>query len=65
LGDEKVWVEIPDDVCEGVGEQWDVYRQMRDIIKGEWEDYHPITNVMVCFISTTCYELGELIWISG
>ena len=42
-----VWSQIPQEVYEGVGDQWDVYRSMRDEIKGDWEGYHSITNVMV------------------
>ena len=45
--DEATWTAIPDDVFDGVGEQWDVYRAMRDTVQDDWAAYHPITNVMV------------------
>lgn len=37
---------IPDDVFEGKGAQWDVYRSIRDTVDGDWSTYKPITNVM-------------------
>lgn len=44
---ESVWTPLPDEVYEGVGAQWDVYRAMRDRLGNDWEGFHPITNVMV------------------
>ncbi|WVW84978.1 hypothetical protein I302_107014 [Kwoniella bestiolae CBS 10118] len=48
---ESVWTEIPKEVYEGKGAQWDLYRLMRDKVDGEgsdegWEGFNPITNVM-------------------
>ncbi|WOO77920.1 Serine/threonine-protein kinase haspin hrk1 [Vanrija pseudolonga] len=44
---------LPDEVYEGVGNQWDVYRAMRDRIESAddaasdaWTAFHPITNVL-------------------
>jgi hypothetical protein len=41
---------IPEDVFEGAGEQWDVYRDIRDLVmsegKGDWAVYLPITNLL-------------------
>jgi serine/threonine-protein kinase haspin len=46
--DERViWSEIPQEVFEGAGDQWDVYRAMRNKVQGDWKGYHPSTNVMV------------------
>lgn len=42
-----IWSEIPEEVYDGVGDQWDVYRAVRDVVDGDWDNYHPITNVMV------------------
>lgn len=39
----------PPEVFEGVGDQWDVYRAMRDRIGGDganWTVYNPITNAL-------------------
>jgi hypothetical protein len=52
---------LPEEIFEGEGEQWDVYRAMRAMIKrgdhggdrgdrddnGEWEAFHAESNVMV------------------
>ncbi|WVF68773.1 hypothetical protein IAT40_003545 [Kwoniella sp. CBS 6097] len=45
---DSVWSELPVEVYEGKGAQWDVYRSMRDRIEceGKWEGFHPVTNVM-------------------
>ena len=45
----SVWTPLPEEVYEGVGPQWDVYREMRDRVDGDWEAFHPITNVLVSF----------------
>lgn len=44
---------LPDEVYEGVGNQWDVYRAVRDRIESAdeaasdaWTTFHPITNVL-------------------
>lgn len=42
-----VFASLPDEAYEGVGEQWDVYRAIREEMQEDWEGYHPITNVMV------------------
>ncbi|WWD18745.1 hypothetical protein CI109_103199 [Kwoniella shandongensis] len=41
-----IWTSVPEEVYEGKGAQWDLYRAMRDRIEGKWEVFHPITNVM-------------------
>ncbi|KAI9634839.1 uncharacterized protein MKK02DRAFT_37715 [Dioszegia hungarica] len=41
-----VFTPVPDDVLEGEGEQWDVYRAIDKRIQGDWEGYHPISNLM-------------------
>lgn len=46
-GGRVICTEIPEEVFDGVGDQWDVYRAEQDEVKGDWEAYHPITNVMV------------------
>jgi serine/threonine-protein kinase haspin len=38
---------LPEDVYDGVGEQWDVYRQMKSLVGEDWQDFHGETNVMV------------------
>ncbi|WVQ65351.1 uncharacterized protein L199_003527 [Kwoniella botswanensis] len=48
---ESVWTEIPKEVYEGKGAQWDLYRLMRDKVEIEkgiegWKGFNPITNVM-------------------
>ncbi|WWC96524.1 hypothetical protein V866_003392 [Kwoniella sp. B9012] len=48
---ESVWTEIPKEVYEGKGAQWDSYRLMRDKVENEkgmegWKGFNPITNVM-------------------
>ncbi|KAK4684541.1 serine/threonine-protein kinase haspin, partial [Tremellales sp. Uapishka_1] len=37
---------LPQEVYEGVGEQWNVYRAMRDVVGEDWEGYHSRTNVL-------------------
>lgn len=38
--------------------QFDVYRMMRELIRGAWEEFHPITNILVgCFLSLTRHSL--------
>ncbi|KAL7420550.1 hypothetical protein Q5752_004501 [Cryptotrichosporon argae] len=39
------WAPLPDDVYDGVGAQWDVYRAMRARVD-DWAAYNPITNVL-------------------
>jgi serine/threonine-protein kinase haspin len=39
--------EMHEEIFAGVGDQWDVYRSMREIAKDDWETYHPVTNVLV------------------
>lgn len=42
-----VWSQIPEEVYEGKGAQWDLYRAMRSRIGDDWDGFHAITNVMV------------------
>ncbi|WRT68046.1 uncharacterized protein IL334_005021 [Kwoniella shivajii] len=44
----SLWNEIPEEVYEGKGLQWDLYRSMRDklLIGNSWDGFNPITNVM-------------------
>ena len=42
-----IYTPLPEEVYEGVGAQWDVYRSMREMIGDDWEGYHPRTNVLV------------------
>jgi hypothetical protein len=44
----STWSELPAEVYEGKGDQWDVYRSMRDQIAGDWAGFYPETNVLVC-----------------
>ena len=47
---EQILFDALEDEClfEGEGDaQFEVYRQMRDVVGGEWDKFHPITNVMV------------------
>jgi serine/threonine protein kinase len=46
----STWSELPAEVYEGKGDQWDVYRSMRDQIAGDWAGFHPETDVLVCLI---------------
>ena len=48
----STWSELPAEVYEGRGDQWDVYRSMRDQIAGDWAGFHPETNVLVCLITS-------------
>ncbi|BEJ14016.1 hypothetical protein CspHIS471_0311900 [Cutaneotrichosporon sp. HIS471] len=43
-----VYSALPEEVYEGVGNQWDVYREQRDAVEGAgaWESFHPSTNVL-------------------
>lgn len=41
---------IPDEVLEGEGEQWDVYRAISKKVGEDWEGYHPITNLLVSYL---------------
>jgi serine/threonine protein kinase len=43
----STWSELPVEVYEGKGDQWDVYRSMRDQIAGDWAGFHPESNVLV------------------
>ena len=38
--------------------QFDVYRMMRELTRGVWEDYQPITNILVSYLLllTCCIE---------
>ena len=44
----STWSDLPPEVYEGKGDQWDVYRSMRDVIGEDWAGFHPETNVLVC-----------------
>lgn len=39
--------DMPQEVFEGKGAQWDVYRAMRDELKSNWGMFKPVSNVMV------------------
>lgn len=41
-----VWSQIPEEVYEGKGAQWDLYRAMRSRIGDNWDGFHAITNLM-------------------
>ncbi|EIW67554.1 hypothetical protein TREMEDRAFT_64143 [Tremella mesenterica DSM 1558] len=43
---EPIYAELPEEVYEGVGDQWNVYRNMREVVRDRWEGFHSITNVM-------------------
>ena len=43
------------DYCAG-DEQFDVYRAMRDHVQGDWQGFHPLTNVMVSFVIITAWN---------
>lgn len=54
-GKGAVFTHLPKEVYEGVGDQWDVYRAMRDTLTNDaststssdpWTGFHPATNVM-------------------
>ena len=48
--EEPYFTPIPEDVFEGVGDQWDVYRGVRDLVdasaQGDWAAHLPRTNLM-------------------
>lgn len=39
--------EMTEDLFMGVGEQWDVYRKMREATGGAWQGFHPVSNALV------------------
>lgn len=41
-------------------EQFEVYRRMRNYVNGDWEGYHPRTNVMVRYsgVRANCYHMS-------
>ncbi|WWC71025.1 uncharacterized protein I206_104978 [Kwoniella pini CBS 10737] len=48
---ESIWTELPKEVYEGKGSQWDLYRSLKIKIESEnegkgWKGFNPITNVM-------------------
>lgn len=43
----STWSDLPVEVYEGKGDQWDVYRAQRDLITDDWAGFHPETNVLV------------------
>lgn len=43
----STWSAFPPEVYEGKGDQWDVYRSIRDLVKDDWAAFHPRTNVLV------------------
>lgn len=53
---QSVWTPLPDEVYEGVGPQWNVYRSMRDRVDGDWEGFHPSTNVLVSISTLLQWE---------
>ena len=47
------WTPFAEEIFMGEGEyQFDIYRIMRAHIKDEWEEYRPMTNVLVSCIFT-------------
>jgi len=35
--------------------QFDIYRLMKHLTRGEWDGFHPITNILVsCFTNKPC-----------
>ncbi|KAK8858853.1 hypothetical protein IAR55_003083 [Kwoniella newhampshirensis] len=40
------WTPVPEEVYEGKGAQWDLYRAMRGHLDDDWEKFHPFTNVL-------------------
>ncbi|WVQ73312.1 hypothetical protein IAR50_002880 [Cryptococcus sp. DSM 104548] len=44
--DRPTWSPLPEELFEGKGKQWDVYRSMRNRMGGEWEGFHAVTNVL-------------------
>jgi len=46
------WIPFEPEAFEGEGDyQFDIYRMMRDHSGGSWEEYRPLTNVMVSISS--------------
>lgn len=52
-GKGAVYTPLPEEVYDGVGDQWDVYRAQRDAVLSEndnagdaWEAFHPSTNAL-------------------
>lgn len=45
--------------------QFDVYRMMRKHSGGAWENYHPLTNVMVSVISLLAIHISSSHVLSG
>ena len=52
-----MWSDIPPDLYEGVGDQWDVYRLMRDHTDDEWTEFYPSTNIIVSPSTQTGHQL--------
>jgi serine/threonine-protein kinase haspin len=52
--DTALWTVFDEEVFMGDGDyQFDVYRMMRNHTLGAWQDFKPLTNVMVCYASCT------------
>ncbi|KAJ9113812.1 hypothetical protein QFC19_000005 [Naganishia cerealis] len=53
--EDPIWSAIPEEVFDGHGEQWDVYRAMKshiDAAGGKWEEFYPRTNLMWLYYLT-------------
>ncbi|ORY31860.1 hypothetical protein BCR39DRAFT_82627 [Naematelia encephala] len=46
MPDRTAWTPLPEELYDSIGDQWDVYRSMKDQIAEDWSGYHPVTNVM-------------------
>jgi serine/threonine protein kinase len=57
----STWSDLPPEVYEGKGDQWDVYRSMRDVIGEDWAGFHPETNVLVCLLPFSETELTRTV----
>ena len=49
LGQTPLWAPFDEEcIFEGEGDaQYDVYRQMRDVVQRNWATFHPVTNLLV------------------
>lgn len=64
--DRPYYTPIPEDVFSGEGDQWDVYRSIRDLVKdesgGDWAGHLPRTNLMWLrhLVRVLLYSTGSL-----
>jgi len=56
------WTPLEPEVFEGEGDyQFDIYRMMRDHNGGSWEEYRPLTNVMVSIpLLPASYQIDQV-----